>query len=81
MVILTVVFCMQLNPTMCRTLEMVPVDHAMTSVMECIRGGAIGGVQYEQQQFKLEGVVWRVRRYRCEERPSAVRAWVQGKQR
>ena len=76
MITLTVVFCMQLNPSMCRELEMAPIDHAIVSTMECIMGGAIGGVQYEQQQFKLEGIVWRVKGWRCKETPSDVQQWV-----
>lgn len=81
MITLTVVFCMLLNPTMCRELEMVPIDHAITSPMECIMGGAIGGMQYEQMQFKLEGITWRVRGWRCKQAPSAYKEWAEERKR
>lgn len=59
---LVVVYCLSLNPYICRTLEMVPVDHGIVSIMECIRGGAIGGMTFE-----LEHAEWKVRGWRCEE--------------
>ena len=71
MVILTVTFCMTLNTTMCRKMEMVPADgHAIASQMECIKGGAIGGMT-----FVLEHIEWRTKGWRCEERPNIVQAW------
>ena len=50
MVTLVVVFCLTLNPYMCSQLRMVPDDyHAIASPMECIKGGANGGVTFTMQ--------------------------------
>jgi hypothetical protein len=73
MVTLVVTFCMTLNPTMCRTIEMVPVDHSIVSVPECIRGGAIGGMAFE-----LEHIEWHTKGWRCVERENPVQAWMKG---
>ena len=71
MVTLVVIFCMALNPTMCRRLEIVPQDlHRIVSIPECIKGGAIGGMT-----FVLEHIEWRTRGWRCEERPALLQAW------
>jgi len=71
MVVLTVKFCLVLNPYICQTLEMVPEDHAIVSVAECIRGGAIGSVT-----FTMEHMEWRTRGYRCVERPDVMQKWL-----
>jgi len=65
-----VVFCLVQNPYMCRTLEMVPVDHATVSIPECIRGGMIGGMT-----FTLDHADWRIKGYRCIEKPTVVQSW------
>lgn len=71
MIILTVTFCMTLNPMLCRTLEMVPDDgRKITSQMECIKGGAIGGMSFE-----LDHIEWRTKGWRCIEKPSIISAW------
>lgn len=69
MIVLLVTFCMDLNPTLCRSLEMVPIDHAMTSVAECIRGGAIGGMSFE-----LDHIEWHTRGWKCVERQNPMEA-------
>lgn len=65
MIDLVVIFCMTINPTMCRTMPMVPDDgHEIASIGECLRGGAIGGMT-----FVLEHTEWQVRGWRCIEKP------------
>lgn len=63
MVHVFVVYCLVLNPSMCRILEIAPIDHKTVSVMECIKGGAI----YEATTFRLEYAEWRVKGWHCEE--------------
>ena len=70
MITLVVTFCMILNPTLCRTLEIVPRDRAIVSVPECMKGGAIGSMTFE-----LEHIEWRTRGWRCKEKPSLIEAW------
>lgn len=68
---LFVVFCLVQNPYMCRTIEMTPIDHVMTSTPDCTKGGAVGGMQ-----FTLEHMEWRVKGWRCIEKPTVVRQWL-----
>jgi hypothetical protein len=71
---------MVLNPTQCRTLEIIPEDgHKIASQIECLMGGAIFDAQTRiaQQtpetptdgangvQFKYEGIQWSVRSVMC----------------
>lgn len=70
MITLVVTFCMTLNPTMCRNLEIAPVDHAIVSIPECIHGGAIGSMRFE-----LEHIEWITKGWRCVERPNIIAAW------
>jgi hypothetical protein len=70
LVVLMVTFCMTLNPQMCRTLEVAPQDHAIVSVPECLKGGAIGSMT-----FTLEQIEWRTKGWRCIEKPPIVQAW------
>lgn len=71
MISLLIVYCMALNQTMCRELEMVPDDgREIASIGECIRGGAISSMR-----FSLEGAEWFVKGYRCVEHPNIVQAW------
>ena len=65
MIVLTVRFCLVLNPYLCQTLEMVPEDHSIVSVAECIRGGAIGGMTFEKEHME-----WQTHGWRCVERPN-----------
>lgn len=64
MIEVVVVYCLVLNPTQCRTLEIAPADHATVSVMECIKGGAI----YEATTFRLDYAEWKVMGWHCKER-------------
>jgi hypothetical protein len=73
MIVLMVTFCMNLNPTMCRTMEMQPIDHATVSIPECIMGGAIGGMSFE-----LENIGWHTKGWKCVERRNPMQAWRQG---
>lgn len=76
MITLTVIFCLKLNSYICKSLEVVPDDgHAIASVGECIRGGAVGGMS-----FTLENVEWQVKGWRCIERPNIVQAWRRDRQ-
>ena len=60
---LVVVYCMVLNPTMCKELEMVPDNYRpITSMMDCLMGGAIGSTS-----FVLEHTEWLVKGWRCKE--------------
>jgi hypothetical protein len=72
MIRLVVKFCLVLNPYICQTLEMVPDDgHAMASAMECIRGGAIGGMNFTKDHME-----WQTRGWRCDERPDVMQSWL-----
>lgn len=69
---LFVIFCLVQNPYICRSLEMVPQDgHAIVSVAECTKGGAVGTMR-----FTLEHAEWRVKGWRCVEKPTAMQAWL-----
>lgn len=73
MIKLVVVYCLVLNPYICRTLETVPDDgHVIASQMECIKGGAIGGMK-----FTLDNAEWQTKGWHCQERPNIVQAWRQ----
>ena len=73
MITLFVVFCLVQNPYMCRSLEMVPQDgHAIVSVAECTKGGAIGVMR-----FHLEDADWQVKGWRCTERQTVMQQWSQ----
>jgi hypothetical protein len=73
MITLFVIYCMVLNPTMCRTLELVPADHEIVSIPECIRGGAMGDIA----RFTLDHTQWQVKGWRCTERPTPMQAWLE----
>jgi hypothetical protein len=75
MIILLVTYCLTLNPTQCRQLEVVPIDHAIISVPECIRGGAV----YEATTFRLENAEWTVKGWSCQEKPNVMQTWLQRK--
>lgn len=53
MIHLVIVWCMVLNPTMCKKVEVVPTDRAMTSIMDCLMGGVIYTATNDQ------GIEWR----------------------
>lgn len=60
-------FCLLLNPTMCRELEIVPIGpdkmpYAASNLMQCMRGV----MSRPQQEFTMEGARWTVRGGRCE---------------
>lgn len=78
MVTLVVIFCMKLNPYMCAELRMVPDDlHAMATQGECLRGGAVGGMQ-----FTLKNIEYEVKGWHCTAGPpdiTAVSKWVERK--
>lgn len=68
-----VVYCLVLNPTMCQTLEIAPVDgHRIASAMECMRGGMMGS----SGEFTYQGAQWRIKGLSCREEPSEVQAWL-----
>jgi hypothetical protein len=75
MITLVVTFCLVLNPYMCYQMKMVPDDyHAVASQMECVRGGAVGGMQ-----FTMQNAEYFVKGWRCtEDIPdvSAIDKWV-----
>lgn len=72
MITLVVVFCLILNPTMCKSLEIVPDDgREIASIEECLKGGAIGGMT-----FTLENAAWQVKGYRCQEKPTEMQTWI-----
>ena len=48
-------FCMILNPTMCRELEIAPIDQAITLPL-CMRGVMMGN----QAEFDMDGARWRI---------------------
>lgn len=58
-------FCMLLNPTMCRELEIVHADYSLaTSTIDCLKGGAIySGIGF---RFDLDGLQWQVKGTRCD---------------
>jgi hypothetical protein len=67
---------MKLNPYLCSELRMVPDDyHAVASQMECIKGGATGGMQ-----FTMKNVEYFVKGWHCDEtappNTTAIDEWV-----
>lgn len=76
---LIVSFCLTLNPYLCYELRMVPEDYrAISSPMECIRGGAIGGMT-----FVMEHAEYTVKGWRCissPPKPTDITRWVQAEQ-
>ncbi len=73
MISLFVVYCMIYNPTMCKTLEVVPADHEITSVAECLKGGAMGDVA----RFTLDHTQWQVKGWKCTETQTPMQAWLE----
>ena len=75
MITLIVMFCLSLNQYMCYELRMVPDDYrAIASPMECLRGGAVSGMQFvmQHQEYTVKG-------WRCNAGPpslTAVSEWV-----
>lgn len=91
-----VVYCMVLNPTMCRNLEIVPDDgHKIASQMECLLGGAIFDAQTRISQqtpasqdaelrITYEGIEWRVKYIMCKQEgddDNGVHQWVEEQKR
>ena len=61
MIHLMVVYCLSLNPYVCRTLELVPADgHLIASQIECMMGGMMGSAE-----FRFEGALWFVKGAYC----------------
>jgi hypothetical protein len=75
MITLIVTYCMILNPTMCRELEIIPVDRAIVSIPECIRGGAMGDVL----RFTLDHAEWRTKGWRCVESKTLMAEWAKSR--
>ena len=71
LIVLMVTYCMNLNPTMCRELEVAPIDHPIASIAECLHGGAVAGMEFE-----LDHIEWHTRGWHCVERPNPVEAWI-----
>ena len=73
---LTVIFCLTLNSYICQELKMVPWDfRGITSMSDCLMGGAIGGTT-----FMMQNAEWTVKGYRCVADPpvvGAVENWVE----
>jgi hypothetical protein len=69
---LMVTYCMILNPTMCRVLEVIPATNAIASIPMCIKGGAMGDLV----SFTLDHAEWRVKGWRCTETPNPMEAWL-----
>ena len=64
MIHLIITFCLLQNPYLCRSLEIVPEDYrAITSTMDCMMGGAVGGMQ-----FTMDHADWSIKGWRCEDR-------------
>lgn len=74
MITLMVTYCLVLNPYLCRTLELVPADHEITSIAECIKGGAMGDVA----RFTLDHTQWQVKGWRCTENHPLMQTWLNG---
>jgi len=72
---LIVVYCLVSNPYLCRELELAPIDGSIVSIPQCIRGGAMGDVA----SFTLDHARWRVKGWRCTEKPTAMQAWLRDK--
>ena len=72
MIYALVKYCMVMNSTMCQTMEITPIDHKMTSVMEC----AIGGMMGNGNEFMHNGIRWRIAGVYCREEPSAIQQWL-----
>jgi len=55
-----VVYCLVLNPYMCRQWELAPVDHKIVSTADCMKGVMMGG-----SVFSYEGLAWFVKGGGC----------------
>jgi hypothetical protein len=53
-------------------LEVVPATAEITSIPMCLKGGAMADLV----SFTLDHTQWRVRGWRCTERPSPMAAWL-----
>lgn len=62
-----IVFCMVHNPTMCKELEIAPVDATLTQQM-CLRGLMMG----DQREFDMDGARWQIRGGKCRPVEAAV---------
>jgi hypothetical protein len=77
-----VLYCMVLNPNLCKVLEIVPSDgHPISSQMECLMGGAIFDAQARIAQktpdgldqpdgsirITYQGIEWFVKRIGCKQ--------------
>ena len=71
--ILTILkYCMVLNSTMCYTMEIVPIDHKTTSVIEC----AMGGMMMNTSEFTPNGIRYKTAGVICREVYSDVQTWL-----
>lgn len=76
MVYAFVIYCLALNPTMCREFAYGAADHRMTTIMDC----AMGGMGQSSAAFSYEGAQWVVKGIRCEQGAimdsAAIAMWV-----
>jgi hypothetical protein len=64
-----ITYCLVLNPTQCRVLEIVPLETGRaTSMTMCMRGLMSG----TQGEFTLDGARWRIKGGQCKEVPMQI---------
>lgn len=66
-----VIYCLSLNPYVCRNYEIMPVGHRITSIGECMRGGMMGSAE-----FQFEGARWYIKGVRCTEESDPVQEYL-----
>ena len=72
MIHLIVTYCLVLNPTQCRSLEMVPDNYRpITSMTDCMMGGVIGGTK-----FVLDHAEWQVKGFHCNQEDVEKDTWL-----
>ena len=66
---LMLMYCMTLNPYICRAYELLPSDgHKIASVGECMRGSMMGSAE-----FDFDGARWFIKGASCREEHDGVR--------
>jgi hypothetical protein len=70
-VTLFVVYCMALNPYICRSYQIVPADHQLQTISECMIGGMVGSAE-----FRFEDADWFIKGAYCRENPDEVQVWL-----
>lgn len=72
-----VMYCMVLNPHLCKTQEIVPVEGSVTSLTSCMMGGMMGSAA----EFTYQGARWRIKGIYCKSQSDNSREYLTRKWR